>query len=94
VKGIRVVLQERKSVWDIFMLMCKVRGMKMVGKCTSCTKSQVQKDAERCSALAEEMGKEDTVSMEDPTHIETEVPPVNDDAWCCMYRVLALQKDF
>jgi hypothetical protein len=44
--------------------------------------------------LAEEIGKEDTVSKEDPTHIETEVPPVNNDAWCCMYHVLSLQEDF
>jgi hypothetical protein len=95
-KGIRVVLQERKSVWDKFTSMCKGHGTgtKLVGKCASCTKSQVRKDAECHSALAEEMGKEDAVATEDPTHFETEVPPINDDAWCCMYRVLALQEDF
>jgi len=93
-KGIKVVLQECKSVWDIFALMCEVCCMKMVGKCASCMKSQVHKDAEHHSALAEEIGKEDTVSTEDPTHIETKVPPVNNDVWCCMFHVLALQEDF
>jgi len=78
-KGIKVVLQERKFVWNTFALMCEACHIKIVSKYASCIKSHVCKDAERHSALAEEMGKEDTVLKEDPTHIETKVPPVNDD---------------
>ena len=89
-----MVLQEHKSVWDTFVSMCEACHTKMVGKCVLCMKSQVRKDAEHHSVLAEEMGKENTVSKEDPTHIETEVPPISNDAWCCMYRVLSLQEDF
>ncbi len=36
-KGMRVVLQERKSVWDRFTSICNARGTKIVGKCASCT---------------------------------------------------------
>lgn len=42
-KGIKAVLQERESVWDELMDRCNT---KVVGKCKSCSKSQVKKDAE------------------------------------------------
>ena len=45
-KGIKAVLQERKSVWDKYTAACRARGTKVVGKCSSCTKLQIQKDAE------------------------------------------------
>ena len=51
-KGIKVVLQERKLIWDKFTAICQERGIKMVRKCASCTKSQTHKDAERRVALA------------------------------------------
>jgi len=93
-KGMKVVLQERKSVWDKLTSECKAHRMKMVGKCSSCAKSQVHKDAERCIALAESMGQDDTVLHEDITHADTEAPSIAEDPWCCMYHVLALQEDF
>jgi hypothetical protein len=92
-KGVRVVLQERKSVWHKFTTICKERGTKIVGKCTSCTKSQTRRDAERRIALAEAMGQDDAVSTEDTTLIESEIPSGVDE-WCCMHRVLSLQQDF
>jgi len=93
-KGVKVVLQERKSVWDKFTSECKAHRTKMVGKCSSCAKSQVHKDAERRIALAESMGQDDAVLHEDITHADTEAPSITEDPWCCMYRVLALQEDF
>ena len=93
-KGVKVVLQERKSVWDKLTSECKARRTKMVGKCSSCAKSQVHKDAERRIALAESMGQDDAVLHEDITHTDTEAPSITEDLWCCMYHVLALQEDF
>lgn len=93
-KGIRIVLQERKSVWHKFTEVCKERGTKVVGKCASCTKSQTRKDAERRIALAESMGQDDSVSAEDSKAIESDAPSSADDRWCCMQRVLSLQEDF
>jgi hypothetical protein len=93
-KGVRVVLQERKSVWHKFTEMCKERGTKVVGRCASCTKSQTRKDAERRVALAEAMGQDDSVSVEDTKLIEAAALSSEDDRWCCMYRVLSLQEDF
>jgi hypothetical protein len=51
-KGMRVVLQERKSIWDKFTASRKEHHMKLVGKCASCTKSQVRKDAELVMCMA------------------------------------------
>jgi hypothetical protein len=48
-KGIRIVLQECKSVWDKYTLLLDARGANPVGKCSSCLKSQVKKDTERRS---------------------------------------------
>jgi hypothetical protein len=92
-KGVRVVLQEWKSVWHKFTTTCKECGMKIVGKCALCTKLQTCKDAERRIALAEAMGQDDAVSKEDTTLIESEIPSGVDE-WCCMHCVLTLQQDF
>ena len=93
-KGIRAVLEERKSVWD---KLTSIHGShrKLVGKCGSCTKSQVRKDAEHRVALADTMGQDDSVKVEDIDLIENATPPIADnEGWCCMHRVLALQEDF
>ena len=68
--------------------------MKIVGKCSSCTKSAVHKDAEHRIALAEAMGQDDAVSPEDITQADIETPSITEDSWCCMTHVLALQEDF
>jgi hypothetical protein len=70
-----------------------VHRMKMVGKCSSCTKSAVHKDAEHRIALAKAMGQDDAVSPEDITQADTEAPSA-EDPWCCIYHVLSLQEDF
>ena len=93
-KGVRVVLQERKSVWNKFTAACQECNTKLVGKCASCTKSQTPKDAERRIALAEAKGQDDSVSTDDTKLIESEAPSRTDDRWCCMHRVLSLQNDF
>jgi hypothetical protein len=91
-KGMKVVLQERESVWDQLTDRCK--GKAPVGKCKDCTKSQAKKDAERRVAEAEAMGQEDTVAEEDISRSqEPETIELKND-WCCMYRVLSLQEDF
>jgi hypothetical protein len=92
-KGMRVVLQERESVWDRLVESCK--GKAPVGKCKDCTKSEVKKDAERRVAEAEAMGQEDTVAEEDIARSQETVESRNEpNDWCCMYRVLSLQEDF
>ena len=64
-KGVRVILQERKSVWNQFTMVCKKCGTKIIGKCASCTKSEMHKDAEWRIALAEAMGQDNAVSVRD-----------------------------
>jgi hypothetical protein len=89
-KGIRAVLQERKSVWDKLVLNCST---KPVRKCASCTKSQTCKDAERRVAFVEATG-EGAASAEDIAVADTPSTPDNSYEWCCMHHVLALQEDF
>ena len=56
-KGIRVILEEHKSIWDKFTLIHRTRNhTKLVGKGRSCTKLQLCKDAECHIALADAMG--------------------------------------
>jgi len=94
-KGVKVVLQKWKLVWNKFTSECNAHKMKkMVGKCSSCAKSQVHKDAEHHIALAESMGQDDGVLHENVTQANTEAPSITEDLWCCMYHVLALQADF
>lgn len=93
-KGVKVVLQERKSVWDKYTAVCQERRTKVVGKCASCTKSQTRKDAERRVALAEAAGQSGIATAEDMAVVDAEIQSAPDDEWCCMHRVLALQEDF
>ena len=96
-KGMKIVLQECKSVWDKYTALCNERGTTVVRKCTPCTKSQSHKDAERRIMLAEAAGQEGAPSAEDviDAHGAPSVaPPTSDDEWCCMERVLSLQEDF
>jgi hypothetical protein len=83
-KGIKVVLEERKSVWDKFT---SIHGKqkKPVGKCGSCTKSQVCKDAECRVALADAMGQDESIKVEDLDLIENVAPPITNKGWCCMH---------
>src|SRR5712671_4675762 len=90
-KGLHTVLMERKSIWDKFTDACKQRGVKPVGKCASCKKSEIRKDAECRITLAQE--REENVSAEDTKLVEEKVP-IAEDEWCCMYQVLSLQDDF
>ena len=95
-KGIKVVLQERKSVWDEYTARCEGRDAKPVGKCKSCSKSQIHKDAERRITNAEARGEGDPASIEGMTDEGSVMPPTSDDSdmWCCMERILTLQEDF
>ena len=91
-KGMKAVIQERVSVYD--KLVEEVGGeKKVVGKCESCRKSQVKKDAERRVAMAEASGQEDTI---DESDLEAAEGPgiENSSRWCCLYRVVSLQDDF
>ena len=72
---------------------CKVCGSKMVGKCSSYTKSAVHKDAEHCIALADAMGQNNAVLPEDIIQADMEAPSAK-DLWCCIYHILTLHKDF
>lgn len=97
-KGIKAVLMEWKSIWDEFVSNCKACSiMKPPRKCGSCTKSQVQKDAERRVAKVEDAEQQEEISpMGEQTfidpRIETQSAAVNE--WCCIYWVLSLQEDF
>ena len=94
-KGMRVVLQERKSIWDKLSALYLKRTGKtnVVGRCASCSKSQLHKDADRRAVLAESTAHEDNTAMDDARNgPETSSTPDND--WCCIYRVLSQQEDF
>lgn len=93
-KGVKVILQERKSVWDKYTTICRERGTKVVGKCASCTKSQTRKDAERRVALAEATGESGIATIDDTAVADSQIQSTPCDEWCCMHRVLALQEDF
>src|SRR6266849_2461683 len=93
-KGVKAVLQERKSVWDKYTALCWERGIKVIGKCASCAKSHSRKDAEQQVALAEATGQRDIATEEDVAIADTEIQSGQDDKWCCMHQVLTLQEDF
>ncbi len=95
-KGIRAVLQERKSVWDKLELSCRQCKTNVVGKCASCAKSQKHKDAEWRVTFVEATGEENAASTEDIALADSDTPPTPDDLrkWCCMHHVLMLQEDF
>jgi hypothetical protein len=91
-KGMKVVLQEHKSVWDQLTESCK--GKALVGKCKDCMKLQMQKDAERRVAEAEAMSQEDTVAKDNITCSQEPEMIESTNDWCCMSHVLLLQEDF
>ena len=89
-KGIKVVLQERKSIWDKYIKLCKECGIKVVRKYKSCTKLQTYKDIEHRIMLAEAVGQGDAPSVEDVIGADSETLPTLDDdmdKWCCMQHV-------
>ena len=90
-KGIKVVLQERVSVWDKTVEMNS--GKVPAGKCRICKKSQVTKDVERRIAEAEALVQEDMVTEEDLANACNPVDKLSSD-WCCLYQVLSLQDNF
>ena len=90
-KGIKVVLQERVSVWDKTV---EMNGRKVpAGKCQICKKSQITKDVERRIAEAEALDQEDTVTEEDLADACNPVDKLSSD-WCCLHQVLSLKDDF
>ena len=96
-KGMKIILQERKSVWDKYTALCNECGMTVVRKCTSCIKSQSHKDAEHHIMFAEAAGQEGAPSAEDvigACSVPSVIPPTLDNEWCCMQCVLSLQEDF
>ena len=83
-KGIKVVLQERKSVWDLYTRMCKEDHAKQVGKCRSCSKSQTLKDTERRVMFAEVAGQGDPAPIDDIAGADDEMTLAPENLWCCM----------
>jgi hypothetical protein len=94
-KGMKIVLQECKSIWDKYTALCTELGTKVVRKCALCVKSQSHKDAKRCIMFAEAAGQEGAASAEDVIGAHSVPPPTSEsDEWCCMQCVLSLQEDF
>jgi len=93
-KGIKIVLEEHKSIWDKYMKACMERDVKPVGKCLSYSKSQIKKDAECHVIFAETVGQVDAASENDIAIAHLVTPPTLDNIWCCMQCVLSLQEDF
>ena len=83
-KGIKAVLEERKSVWSKYNAICKARGTKVVKKCTQCTKFQVHKDVECCITKTEEMEQQGDMPPTDETAVlDVEEPSAMvTDNWC------------
>ena len=93
-KGMKIILQERKSVWDKYTTLCNERGTKVVRKCGSCAKSQSHRDAEHRVMFAEAAGPAVDPPAEGLIDGDSVAPPAPADKWCCMERVLSLQEDF
>ena len=93
-KGIKIILQECKSVWDKYMMECKKHDSKVIRKCVSCVKSQSHKDTERHIMFAEAVGQNDPSHAEEVISAHSVMPSTSDDKWCCMQCVLLLQEDF
>jgi hypothetical protein len=93
-KGMRVVLEERVSVWDEYIE--RLKGRRVVGECQSCQKLELKKDAQRRIAAAEAMGQEETFVNHDLAEAEGEPDEVESEAdnWCYIFKVLSLQEDF
>ena len=88
---------EQKSIWAEYTKICKEQGhgTKLVGKCGSCTKSQMCKDTEHRIAKVEGIKQqENDAPMDEETFPKTGAPSTAVDNWCCMYWVLSLQEDF
>ena len=77
-------------MWDELLERC---GGEVVGKCKSCSKSQVKMDTKCQVVEAEAMGMEDTLTDTDVPQVE-EAVMVPKNNWCCMYWVISLQEDF
>jgi hypothetical protein len=92
-KGTRNVLQERKSIWDKYMIICMECGTKLVRKCKSCSTSQTKKDAEHHIIFAEKTGEDGVASAEDVIIAHSETPD-NLEMWCCIEHILSSQEDF
>jgi len=93
-KGMRVILQEHKSVWDKYAQTCKECGVKEVGKYALYSNLQTCKDVECHIMLVEAVGQKDTASAEDMAIADSVTPPTSDNMWCWMQCVLSLQEDF
>src|SRR5216683_442496 len=78
-KGMRVILEEHKSIWDKFTLIHKAHGPQH-------TKLQLRKDTERCIALADAMGQDNSIKEEDIKHMKNAALLIADDneGWCYM----------
>ena len=85
-KGIKIVLQECKSVWDKYMMECKKCDSKVIRKCVSCVKLQSHKDTECHIMFAEAVGQDDPSHAEKVIGAHSVTPPTQ-----C---VLSLQEDF
>jgi hypothetical protein len=92
-KRTRNVLQEHKSIWDKYTMICMERGMKPVGKCKSCSMSQTKKDAEHCIIFIEKTEEDGVASAEDVIIAHSETPD-DLEMWCCMEHILSSQEDF
>ena len=80
VKGMKEVLYEHKLVWDKLTKRCK----KVVGKCKTCTTSQIKKDAEQCVAKAEVMGQKSGLTDAEVAEANSTMLSAPQDEWCCM----------
>ena len=85
-KGMKAVLKEHGTIWDI--LCEKSPKGKPVGTCECCRKSQAAKDAEAEVAPAEAAGQEaEEDAVETLESVLTDLLPLSD--WCCMSHVLS-----
>ena len=90
-KGMKAVLKEHGTIWDI--LCEKSPKGKPVGTCECCRKSQAAKDAGARVTAAEVAGQEaEEDAVETLESVLTDLPPLSD--WCCMSHVLSCQSDF
>jgi hypothetical protein len=93
-KGIKLVLQEHKLVWDKYVMKYKEHSTKAVRKCGSYSKSQMHKDTESHIMKAEAIGQGDPAIVDNIAETDTMAPPISEDMWCYIEHVLLLQDNF
>jgi len=85
-KGVKVVLQERKSVWDKYMKVCWEHGTKVIGSVPHAQNCKCTKMQSSALHWLRRPGQDGIATAEDAAAVDLDLQPTPDDEWCCMHR--------